>query len=300
MPSSELYAVNGIQTLKLVDGIGLVPRAFGSASYTDYFSSGRYHVTGTIGFPQTRGENTAGNSIVVPFTIDGKSRDWCLPPKNTTDHYTPYFYKAGSYAHASVNGDWAIVADGNQTAQDNIKIMPMYVSTTLDVQTDYRTILPTNVDLRISTLSCSVDTPTEINFGAVARNLTPHAELAQKNNELYVACSQDSTGPTIDANINVQFRPLSGLYNGEINKLALNEGGGYITGSIPGVTSEGHCGSAAAGVTFDNKPIKVGSIAKGELSIRLNHQIDWRLCSGGASLPSGKVTASTEMLVTYN
>ena len=114
-----------------------------------------------------------------------------------------------------------------------------------------------------------------------------------------MSCSQESALYPIKANINVQFRPISGLYSGEESKRALNEGGGYITGTIPGVTSEGSCGTRE-GITFDNKQIKVGVIEETQSNVTLSHQLDWRLCSGGTSLPSGKVTASAELLVTYN
>lgn len=118
--------------------------------------------------------------------------------------------------------------------------------------------------------------------------------------DLKVSCTQDA-GDTIATSINVQFRPISGLYNGHVNKLALDQGGGYITGTIPGKTTVGLCSAGASGgIEFNNKQIPIGTISETQLSQTYTLPIEWRLCSGGASLPAGKFSASAEMLVTYN
>ncbi|MFV8908422.1 hypothetical protein ABQ333_24685 [Serratia fonticola] len=159
-------------------------------------------------------------------------------------------------------------------------------------------ILPTNISLRISTLECTVNTPTAIDFGPVNRNTQANTELAVKPVPLVTNCGQPSDH--INANINLQFRQLSGLYDGEVSRLALSQGGGYITGEIDnGVTGSGAC-TGTTGVRFDGSPVKQGSITMAESSTTLTNLLTWRLCSGGSSLPSGPVTASTEMLVTFN
>jgi hypothetical protein len=159
-------------------------------------------------------------------------------------------------------------------------------------------ILPTNISLRISTLECSVNTPTAINFGSVIRNTQANAELAVKPVQLVATCGQPTD--QINANINLQFRAISGLYNSAPSRLALNQKGGYITGEIDnGVTGSGDC-KATTGLRFDNALIKLGSITNAESSKTLTNQLTWRLCSGGSSVPIGAVTASTEMLVTFN
>src|SRR5471032_2222498 len=92
-------------------------------------------------------------------------------------------------------------------------------------------------ELRISTLECSVNTPTVINFGTVGRNLTANTELSKQTNSFNVTCVQ--TSGYISANVAVQFRPLTSLYGGAKNRLALAQGGGYITGEITGITDSG-------------------------------------------------------------
>ena len=103
----------------------------------------------------------------------------------------------------------------------------------------------------------------------------------------------------INANVNVQFRAISGQYNSTPSRLALTQSGGYITGEIENVTGSGVC-SGTSGIPFDNTPLTVGSIAAAETTMSSTNVIIWRLCSGGASLPTGAVDASTEMLVTFN
>ncbi len=83
-------------------------------------------------------------------------------------------------------------------------------------------ILPTNISLRISTLECSVNTPTAINFGLAIRNTQVNAELAVKPVQLVATCGQPTD--QINANINLQFRAISGLYNTTASRLALNQG----------------------------------------------------------------------------
>ena len=161
----------------------------------------------------------------------------------------------------------------------------------------YQSILPASINLRISTLACSVNTPTVINFGTVGRNLTANTELSKQTNSFNVTCTQNSG--FISANVAVQFRPLTSLYEGSSNRLALAQGGGYITGEIPGLTDSGIC-EGNSGINFNNEAINIGKITASQSLQTFSNQIIWRLCSGGNTLPTGSVSASTEMLVTFN
>ena len=159
-------------------------------------------------------------------------------------------------------------------------------------------IFPSNITLRISTLECLVNTPTTIDFGTVIRNIREGAMLAKETVQLITSCGQDSH--FINTNINVQFRALTGLYQGAPSRLSLGQGGGYITGEIDnGVTGSGACESNA-GVSFDSKQIIIGKISSKQPSLVLDNKLTWRLCSGGSNLPTGAVDAATELLVTFN
>ncbi len=290
--SSDLTMIAGYRAIRIAPGVGLIPRATINASYV--LANGTPEIlSGTIGLPNTQGTTSpSGNSITSP---DGYA--WCLAPRMTS---IINFYKIGTAIRATAIGTWVMVADGTQTSQDNITL-PFYSSFWTQIPTAIlnQQILPSNISLRISTLKCTVSTPTQINFGAVALNRQSGAELASQTNSLMAQCTQDSSAG-IAANINVQFRALTGLYESTPSRLALSQGGGYITGEINnGVTGSGSC-NATTGLPFDNTLLKVGNITSTQASQTTSNQVTWRLCSGGISLPIGSVDAAAEMLVTFN
>lgn len=292
MQNTKLTSIGGYSAYPLggVSGVGLIPRATGAASFTLYNETAG-QLNGTVGLPQT-----AGNSSVAGPVVSNSGHSWCLPPSMTPNLY--YFSSTGPRT-ATLSGTWVIVADGTQQAGE-ATIPPMYFASLAQNPYGTRTvaILPTNLTLRISTLECTVNTPLAINFGGIVRNTQVNAQLAEQSVPLVVNCGQYSD--FIDANINVQLRALTSLYDGEPSRLALSQGGGYITGEIDnGVTGSGAC-TATTGVRFDGTPMKIGSITRAQSSVTLSNQLTWRLCSGGPSLPSGAVNASTEMLVTFN
>ncbi|HHH0824028.1 TPA: adhesin [Yersinia enterocolitica] len=209
------------------------------------------------------------------------------------------FYDMSGDRTANISGSWVLVADGTQVTSTAV-ITPMYLASFSAYATGDKStnILPSNITLRISTLECTVSTPTMINFGSVERLTQVGAELASYSSAITTACSQASD--RINANINLQFKALSGLYANEPTRLALVQGGGYITGEINnGVTGSGLC-TGTSGLPFDNSLVKIGNILATEATKAINNQVTWRLCSGGASLPVGNVTSSAEMLVTFN
>lgn len=292
MSATKLTLINDIPAIKIAPGIGLVPRARVSATWTPWkpdATTGSF--SGTIGLPETRAIASDDNRVITSTPGYG----WCLAPVQTT---TSFFYSLAGPRTASISGSWVLVADGTQTSS-TVRIPPIYAGSYSMSPLGNKTssILPAGVSLRISTLECSVNTPTSINFGTIGRNLSANKELAKQTNPLIVSCTQASD--MINANIAVQFRPISGLYNSSINRLALAQGGGYVTGEILDVTSSGVC-EGVGGISFDGTPINIGSITTAQNSTVVNQQFVWRICSGGEQLPTGPVSASTEMLVTFN
>lgn len=298
MNSPMLKNIGGYMALPLSEkgtglptGVGLIPRANVNVVYYPRVG-GAQTISGTIGLPDTIGFSSIINGNVTPVS----DKSWCLSPKMQSEQF---FYSAGQPRFATASGTWVLVADGTQRST-TARIPTMYFSSySYTALGDLKTpILPATIDLRISTLECTVSTLTSINFGAVRRNTTANSELAVKPVQLVTTCGQDSD--RINANINVQFRAISGLYNSSPSRLSLNQGGGYITGEINnGVTGSGAC-AATTGLLFDNTPAKIGSISSAESSVTLTNQIIWRLCSGGSDLPVGPVDAAAELLVTFN
>lgn len=291
MQTNQLKQIAGYMTLALGDsGAGLVPRATGSATYSRY-NNARETLTGTVGLPKTKGTTTAGASTMSP-----SGYEWCLPP-SMTDSY--YFYSSTANRTATLAGTWVIVANGNQKSVE-VQVPAMYFGSYSRIQEGDKTeqILPSNITLRISTLECTVNTPTAIDYRNVMRNTQAGAELAKLTYPLTTTCGQSTD--KISANINLQFRALTGLNSGNAARLALRQGGGWVTGEISnGATGSGAC-TSASGIPFDNTTVKVGAISSAEASKNLSHQVTWRLCSAGSSLPQGAVDAAAEMLVTFN
>lgn len=291
--NANLATVAGVPGLLISPGIILVPRATGAVNYQLYDGLPE-QLIGTIGLPKTEG--IAGTTSVTPFRF----KAWCLPSRNQDKGS---FYSANFIRTVNLSGTWVMMADGSQTNTE-LTVPPMYAASfSLNSAGDLITpILPSNITLRISTLECTISTPTEINFGTVERNTRVNSELALLTNPLTVTCTQgmDEANTRINANINLQFHPISGLFEGDSHRLSLTQGGGYITGEIANaVTGSGAC-NLNSGVSFDGTQIKVGAISEAELNKTLTHQVTWRLCSGGANLPVGPVTAAADMIVTFN
>ncbi|EOV8089276.1 hypothetical protein [Providencia rettgeri] len=290
MSSTSLTNIDGYPVLKITEGVGLLPRATGVVNFKLYNGTSA-SLTGTLGLPETEGIGV-NNEIVTSSPGYG----WCLPPSMSP---SSNFYAAMEPRVVNIAGNWVMIADGSQSSSE-IQLQPMYAASlaagtgTGDLTT---AILPSNITLRVSTLECSVDTVTAINFGSVSSNTQQNSELATVTAPLNITCGQPTD--QIDANINVQFRAISGLYNNTPTQLSLDQGGGYITGEINNVTGSGDCG-LTSGITFDNQQIKLGNITTADSTKVLNNNVTWRLCSGGSNLPVGDVTASTEMLVTFN
>jgi len=290
---NALVLVNGQWSIRLIDGVYLVPRLNVSGTYYRRYNTKPVNFAGTIGLPKTSVRVTSYNE-----SMDVEN-GWCFSPRKAGD--IGNYYNLNRDRTLNYNGTWVLVTDGTQKSTDNIKLPAYYLGSysSLTGSSTSVNILPTDITLRVSTLECRVDTPTNIDFGLVTHNSQKGAELGRAVTPANTYCSQDTD--LIDANINLQFRAISGLHENNPAYLALQEtpDGGYITGEIPGVTGSGLC-TGSGGIAFNNTQYKVGEIKASEYSTVSNKQLVWRLCSGGKTLPMGKVSAAAEMLVTFN
>ncbi|VTR45457.1 Uncharacterised protein [Serratia fonticola] len=294
MASNELKNIGGYLAFPLtgVPGVGLMPRASGSATYT--LSNNSQGEVDWHHWP-------AGNQRLLNVTREYylATKLYMVPAPCHVDKYGILLeFGALVRQRSQVPGYWwRTVPNELVRARFHRCILAAFLPTPSGDRTV--SILPTNISLRISTLECSVNTPTAINFGSVIRNTQANAELAVKPVQLVATCGQPTD--QINANINLQFRAISGLYNSAPSRLALNQGGGYITGEIDnGVTGSGDC-KATTGLRFDNALIKLGSITSAESSKNLDQSAPPGDCAREAvTCQSVRVTASTEMLVTFN
>lgn len=290
---APLAIINGVRSFQIAPGVGFVPRLSVDGFFTRYDNS-TAHFGGTIGLPATEVRMDNGQSMQKSVGA------WCFSPLGSAENVLNYYSTTGP-RQVNFNGNWAIITDGTQTSQDNITIPTYYFATySYAGRGDYfAQALPTVLNLRISTLECIVDTPTQIDFGSVPYIIQAGTELAMKSNPLSTQCNQDA-GASINANINVQLRSLSGHHGSNPRYLALNEGGGYITGEINnGITGSGAC-NLSTGVVFDGTLMPIGAVTTAQTGTNFINEITWRLCSGGNDLPTGRVTASAELLVTFN
>jgi hypothetical protein len=173
MNSSDLVNIAGYLAFPIAPGVGLVPRASGNASFFQNSPPpiGPRHLSATIGIPETAGIVSPTNTQVQ--SSPGKA--WCLLPSMAGDLY---FYGSGSSRTVDLSGSWVMVADGTQIT-GNYSISPMYLAShsgypSYSLSTR---ILPSNISLRVSILSCTVNTPVNINFGTVSRSVLPTQEL---------------------------------------------------------------------------------------------------------------------------
>ncbi len=281
--STDLTTINGIEVLPIAPGIGLVPNA--NFNVTTYMPPGTayYQMRGTIGLQGTQGTITGGSGGdgVIPV-----GRAWCLNFSSGNPNLQQSL---------SINGTWAIVTDGTQQT-GNYTLPPMYAATFVSNDSTARDIFPFTT-LRVTAIACSIATTTSVNFGTVARNVRAYTELANFTAPLTVICNQDAPD-TIDTNINVQFSGK--LFSSNASRLTLDQGGGFITGEIDnGVTGSGTC-NATTGINFNYAENNIGVLGASVLNQTYTNQITWRLCSGPGTLPTGLVTASANVAVTYN
>ncbi|WP_196062296.1 MULTISPECIES: adhesin [unclassified Serratia (in: enterobacteria)] len=288
---SQMTDIGGLQTYQIAQGIFVIPQITFSISYQ--LNSGITEtMSGTIGKPETKGvTNTGAGSPVTPLP----NSVWCLTPRG---YEIDSFFKENSTRTTTVSGNWVIITDGSQ--QDGIYNMPSgFFQNRVIIPNESESLYIASNQVRVSTRQCSININNSIDFGEVEHNSTIRAELGRVNDSLVVGCTQSSVNPA--ANINVKFQSNSGFYDGEATRLSLNEGGGYITGEIAGITGvdNGACNSTG-GLKFNSDPIRLGSIGTGAGNVSFPNELTWRLCSGGSTLPVGNVSASATVDVIFN
>ena len=204
MVSSQLKEIAGYKVFPLpnIPGVGLIPRATTHVTFTR-ITGGLTTMNGTIGLPETIASVSSGETVTSP-----SGYEWCLPPRMVV---TRNYYDPSAIRTATAAGTWVLVADGTQVAGE-VTLRPMYFGSYSSTTPGDRatSILPSNITLRISTLECTVNTPLTIGFGTIARNTEANSELARQSVPMTINCGQPTN--LINANINVQFRPITGLY----------------------------------------------------------------------------------------
>ena len=266
----------GLWGFKVVPGVYLIPRATVSGSMSVGFYGVKKDINGTLGYPETKVDGSLG---VLGFCA-------------TTPEY---YVRAGYEMRFNISGDWVIYADGTQT--------PTAKAVTLPVFQVYGAAVggPVNrpLTLKVAGVDCSVSTPNNINFGNILYSGIENQELATVISPFTVSCKQGAVPAAV--NINASFRANSGIYNTDSTQLALTQGGGYITGEMGnGMTGSGSCAAHPTALKFDQTLLKLTALPLADPSVDFNSTITWRLCSGGATLPVGSISASTELSIVFS
>ena len=310
MTGSALVYIGGFLAYPILrngqpTGVGLVPRTQVNGTFPLIGSTSPIPFSGAIGLPATSGSYTNSYGFQLPLA-EPSGKAWALTPCVISGICTN-IYRPGEPISVTLTGSWVMVADGTQQAASSVSLPPMWAVSHASSTSSRmnQQILPGGLDLRISTIECTVSAPAIINFGQVGKNLTAHSELSRKNMQAGVSCNQEADG-AIAVDVNLQFRATSGLYEGNPAWLGVNQGASgsapaaaYITGEISNVSGSGTCG-ASTGLKFDLSRTRIGRLSNTELLRTFAPQFIWRLCSGGSQLATGEINASAEMMVTFN
>ncbi|WP_192985615.1 hypothetical protein [Pseudomonas sp. EggHat1] len=310
MASSTLMNIGGFRAFPILrngqpTGVGLVPRTQVIGTFPLSGVDSPTPFSGTIGLPTTSGSYTNSYGFQLPLG-EPSGRAWALTPCILSGICSG-IYRGGEPINVTLAGSWVMVADGTQQAAGSIPLPPMWAVSHASLPSTRKNqqILPGGLDLRISTIDCTVSAPAIINFGQVGKNLIAHSELSRKSMQAGVSCNQEADG-AISVDVNLQFRATSGLHEGNPAWLGVNQGASgsvpaaaYITGEVSGLSGSGTCG-ASTGLKFDLSRTRIGHLNNTELLKTFVPQFIWRLCSGGSQLATGEVNASAEMMVTFN
>jgi hypothetical protein len=149
-----------------------------------------------------------------------------------------------------------------------------------------------NYSVIVNDLSCTLTTPTLIDFGPQPANSVAGEELATRTNNLSVNCSQSKNPIRATLSLIAGINPT--YYSGneyEVNLLKNGSGtaGAYVKMSIDvnGTTTP---------VAFNRQFINVGAITAAESTANFNHPVTYTLYSRGAGI-TGKVSGSAELSI---
>ncbi|MGF6193338.1 hypothetical protein ABIE12_004715, partial [Serratia sp. 509] len=162
-PTNKLSSIAGYEALKIAPGVGLIPKASAIANFY-WYTSEPATLSGTLGLPETKGVTNTGVQVTSPTTYS-----WCLSPSMEKEHS---YYSEGRMRTATISGTWVLVADGQQKAAEITMLSTIYAASLSRKSTWSLSspIFPIKIKLRISTLECTVNTPTSITFGNVMKN----------------------------------------------------------------------------------------------------------------------------------
>ncbi|QCJ69368.1 hypothetical protein C9446_05520 [Providencia heimbachae] len=147
------------------------------------------------------------------------------------------------------------------------------------------------INVIVSGLTCSLSTPTYINFGSHSANSAKNELLATITNNMNVTCGQnnDPASAIISISGNVKPQYYSGN-NAEVNLLdSQNNPGAYVKIYVKK-------GSTKIPITLDQQSIDLSNISANQPSVSFTNDLIYELYSRGNNI-TGKVSGSAELSI---
>lgn len=288
--------INGVTGLRLTEHMILIPVGGGATTYKDYY--GKTQVanwrTDTNGFywnmPHDNNKEYASPKQNLMWCATAYAKN-SSTLNNTTDKV---FYIPSRISYSS-QGHWVIYADGKQTNAKS-SIPPMYILTM--GRGTFNQILPSNFNVRVTRLKCTVNTPQSIDFGTVANSSKTPRTIA---GEVSVACAQGSVPESLE--VSLLARPVGGSVLPTDTTVGVQIGGETV-GTVRGfigerANEEAGCIDRPSSLSLNYlNQYKLGGITQSESAKNFTQPLVWTFCPVPNS-KTGRATAAIELNATF-
>lgn len=295
--NSDAYkTINGVLGYRITDHLILVPIASGSVSYTDY-----YRKTQVINWRS----DTNGFYWNMPYDNNKEHKTpennyiWCAAafPSQNPDNEKDKIFDPFTYFKFNGQGHWVIYADGKQTTARS-SVRPFYFNSVAAHFGNQTQILPTNFNVRVTTLKCTVNTPQSIDFGTVANSSKTPRTVA---GEVSVVCAQGSVPESLE--VSLLARPAGGSVLPTDTTVGVQIGGETV-GTVRGfigerANEEAGCIDRPSSLSLNYlNQYKLGGITQSESAKNFTQPLVWTFCPVPNS-KTGRATAAIELNATF-
>lgn len=292
---SVYKTINGVTGIRVTDNMILVPVTTGTVTYTDF-----YNKTKIINW---RGD-TNGFYWNMPYKNDNEYSSpvngyvWCINPYPdlSIDNKIAKIVNILTSVRFNGQGHWVLYADGKQRSATT-RIYPMYTFA-MAYGPSTQQILPSNINVRVTRLKCTVNTPQSIDFGTVANSSKTPRTIA---GEVSVACAQGSVPESLE--VSLLARPAGGSVLPTDTTVGVQIGGETV-GTIRGfigerANEEAGCIDRPSSLSLNYlNQYKLGGITQSESAKNFTQPLVWTFCPVPNS-KTGRATAAIELNATF-
>ncbi|QXX82802.1 hypothetical protein J6836_21840 [Providencia sp. R33] len=273
--------------------------------------------------------NTEGTLMLVPEITYTDNRSWKIGNTNYVDTVTAIFNGYGSNTNQNLGSETGCVWSPKQSTPNNGYDNDIYVTHqvsatgrvliygtgaqksgyTSNLNYPFKIILrdprgagpypygilfPANTyyPINVSTLGCTLTTPTVIDFGPQSANATNGQLLTTKSDgNLTVNCQQNTNPMTATLSLSAGINPI--YFSGNEYEINLinnqNKAGAYVTMSL-------NINGIPTNIPFNRTPVDIGTISASNSSASFSYPITYSLYSRGTGI-TGKVKGSAELSI---